>query len=276
VSGITSGAIDAEVLLAWVLSARREELVLAANSLLDDATVHAYEGALARRLRREPVAYITGKREFWSMDFKVTTDVLIPRPETELLVEIALAMARGFSRARPLRILDLGTGSGAVAVALASELPDAEIVATDLSAEALRVAAANAAENGMVARIRFARGDLFEALEAAEPFDLIVSNPPYVRSSEIDALEAEVSGWEPRLALDGGPDGLDYYRRIADGAFSHLAPNGSMAVEVGHGMGNDVAAQFKNASAFSQTEIHYDYAGKERVVAARKTCSRVS
>lgn len=272
-NGMASGALDAEVLLAHVLGVSREQVLLAAATVLNDAYLRAYESLLTRRLSREPAAYITRRREFWSLDFHVTPDVLIPRPETELLVEIVLALANESTFARPLRIADLGTGSGAIAVALASELKSAEIVATDVSAKALAVAAVNAAGNNLAGRIRFVQGDLFDALEAQPVFDLIVSNPPYIRSGDIDTLEAEVSQWEPRGALDGGSDGLDYYRRIAAGASRYLAANGSMAVEVGDGMGEGVATLFKNGSGFAEVNVHNDYAGKERVVVARKVAA---
>jgi release factor glutamine methyltransferase len=274
--GIESGALDAEILLGHVLGAGREQIVVGANAPLDDADAWAYEHLLSRRLRREPTAYITGKREFWSLDFRVSPVVLIPRPETELLVEIALTLARESCPARPLRIIDLGTGSGAIAVALASELTSAEIVATDVSAEALAVAESNAVSNGVAERIRFVQGDLFDPLEPEKPVDLVVSNPPYVRRSDIDTLEPEVSRWEPRGALDGGLDGLDYYRRIAAQAFRYLAPHGALAVEIGAGMGQAVAALFQDAAQCAGVNIYDDYTGIERVVVARKVAARMT
>lgn len=272
--GIKRGALDAEILLGHVLGAAREQLVIAANAPLDDADAWAYENLLLRRLEREPTAYITGKREFWSLDFHVTPDVLIPRPETELLVEIVLTLAKQSPPAP--RIVDLGTGSGAVAVALASELTSAEIIATDVSAEGLAVAARNAVRNDLAGRIRFVQGDLFAALEPEQRVDLIVSNPPYIRRSDIDTLEPEVSRWEPRGALDGGLDGLDYYRRIAAQAFRYLAPNGALAVEIGAGMGQAVAALFQDAAECAAVNTYNDYAGIERVVVARQAAARMT
>lgn len=266
--GIESGALDAEIILGHVLGAGREQLVVAANAPLDDAEAWAYENLLSRRLRREPTAYITGKREFWSLDFQVSPDVLIPRPETELLVEIVLTLAKESPLAP--RIVDLGTGSGAVAVALASELTSAEIIATDVSAEALAVAARNAVRNDLAGRIRFVQGDLFAALEPDQRFDLIVSNPPYIRRSDIDTLVPEVNRWEPRGALDGGWDGLDYYRRIAAQAFRYLAPHGALAVEIGAGMSQAVAALLQDAAECIEVNTYNDYAGIERVVVARQ------
>jgi release factor glutamine methyltransferase len=274
-SGIDSGALDAELLLGHVLGVRREQILVATHSALDDAHLRAYERLLSRRLNREPTAYITGQREFWSLDFDVTRDVLIPRPETELLVEIAVALAKESGFARPLRMVDLGTGSGAVAVALATELASAEIWATDISAAALAVANGNAARNHCE-KIAFLQGDLFEALEMPEQVNLIVSNPPYILSGDIDALEPEVSRWEPRGALDGGLDGLDYYRRIAARAFHYLCPSGAVIVEIGAGMGGAVAALFKDSSGCAEVKIHDDYAGKERVVVARKMAASIN
>lgn len=274
--GIESAALDAEVLLGHVLGLSRAQTLVAANTPLDGAQSRTYERLLARRLEREPTAYITGEREFWSLDFRVSPDVLIPRPETELLVEIALRLARESAPARPLRIIDLGTGSGAIAVALASELTSAEIIATDVSAEALAVAAGNAVRNGVAERIRFVQGDLFDAIQPERLVDLVVSNPPYIRRSDIDTLEPEVSRWEPRGALDGGLDGLDYYRRIAAQAFRYLAPHGALAVEIGAGMGRAVAALFQDAAECAGVSIYNDYAGIERVVVARKVAARTN
>jgi len=267
--GIESGALDAEVLLGHVLGMSREQLLVAAHAPIDQAQWRAYEQLLSRRLEREPTAYITGKREFWSLDIQVTADVLIPRPETELLVEISLALAATLHSSEPLKILDLGTGSGAIAVALATELAGAKIFATDISAAALVVAAGNAAKNQVADRIKFVESDLFAALEGAGPFDLIVANPPYLRRSDIDALEPEVRQWEPRGALDGGFDGLDYYRRTAAQGFSYLAPNGAIAVEIADGMGGAVAELFQRVGC-AKADIYKDYAGKERVVLLRK------
>ena len=268
--GIESGPLDSEVLLGHVLGLTREQLIVAAAVQLDDKELRVYAGLLSRRLERQPTAYITGNREFWSLDFHVTPDVLIPRPETEVLVEIALSLAMAARSAKPLRIMDLGTGSGAIAVALARELAGAEIFASDVFPAALAVAKDNAARNHVGGKIKFVLGDLFEAIPVEQPVDLVVSNPPYIRRSDIDTLEPEVSRWEPRGALDGGLDGLDYYRRIAAQAFGYLAENGAVAVEIGAGMGVAVAQLFQDAAACAEVEIYKDYAGNDRVVVARK------
>ena len=269
--GIESAALDAEILLGHALGLSREQILLVAHARLNDAQTRAYEGLLSRRLKREPTAYITGTREFWSLDFCVSPDVLIPRPETELLIEVALRLAKERYSPQSPRIIDLGTGSGAIAVALASELTRAEIVATDISAEALVVATGNAVRNEVAERIRFVQGDLFDPVPPEKPADLVVSNPPYICRCDIDMLAPEVNRWEPRRALDGGLDGLEYYRRIAAQAFRYLAPHGALAVEVGAGMSQTVAALFQDAAECAAVKTYNDYAGIERVVVARKS-----
>lgn len=271
--GISSGPLDAEVLLGHVLGVSRDQLLAAAHTPIDEAQLWAYERLVSRRLEREPTAYITGKREFWSLDIHVTPDVLIPRPETELLVEISLALAAKLRATEPMKILDLGTGSGAVAVALATELAGAKIFATDISAAALAVAQGNAVRNDVIGRIRFAQGDLFDTVDTLERFDLIVANPPYIRRSDIDALAPEVSRWEPRCALDGGLDGFDYYRRMAAQVSRYIVPDGAIAVEIGAGTGDLVAALFKEGAGCARADIYKDYAGNERVVVARKAAA---
>ena len=247
-AGIESGRLDAELLLGHVLGMSREQLVIGASMPLSQEQWQSYESILLRRLDAEPTAYITGRQEFWSKNFCVTPDVLIPRPETECLVEIALKLAAGWHE--PLRILDLGTGSGAIAIALAGELPKAEIFATDISHAALIVARQNAAMHGVAGQIHFLQGDLFEAIrKVGAKFHLISSNPPYIRRGEIAELAPTVSRWEPRGALDGGPDGLDYYRRLAAVAMDYLLPNGAVIVEIGADMGVSVRALFADAAA---------------------------
>ena len=267
--GIESGALDAEILLAHALGIAREQLVAALRSPVDDRNLRTFESLLSRRIKREPTAYITGRREFWSLDFRVTPGVLIPRPETELLVETVLELATEWRSAGAPRILELGTGSGVIAVALASELKSAEIVATDISAEALAVARGNAVRNDVAGRIKFVEGDLFEPLAGEPRVDFIVFNPPYIRHADIIGLEPEISRWEPRGALDGGVDGLDYYRRTAANAGHHLSAQGVVAVEVGAGMGSAVAEFFHEAE-YSSVSIADDYAGRDRVVVARR------
>ena len=269
-AGIESGARDAEVLLGHAFDVGREQVIACADAPVDDRRARIYERLLLRRLEREPTAYITGAREFWSLVFHVTPDVLIPRPETELLVEIALELARRRGSGALLRILDLGTGSGAIAVALASELKNAEVLATDVSTRALALAQANAERNHVGKRIRFVEGDLFDAVPGRACYDFIVSNPPYIRSADIATLEPEVRRWEPRAALDGGADGLDFYRRIAARACDYLAPGGALLVEIGAGTGEIVERLFQAARGWGRISVYRDYAGRQRAVTARK------
>ena len=270
-AGIDSARLDAELLLGCALGVSREELILAAAKNLSVAESYRYEDFLVRRLNREPLAYITGRQEFWSLDFLVSGDVLVPRPETEMLVEFALSHLAEANNSELPRILELGTGSGAIAVALATELPQAQIVATEISPAALAIARRNASRNGVSDAIRFLEGDLFSALaeDLQNYFDLIISNPPYIPRDQVSKLDAEVSRWEPRAALDGGVDGLDFYRRIAEEAPGYLGKRGAVAVEIGAAMGAVVSALFRNRAAYVDTQVHQDYSGRDRVVLAR-------
>jgi release factor glutamine methyltransferase len=270
-AGIDSARLDAELLLGCALGMSREELIVAAARNLSLAESDRYEDLLKRRLNREPLAYITGQQEFWSLDFIISSDVLVPRPETELLVEIALKELANLADTKVPRILELGTGSGAIAVALATESPRAQIIATEISPAALAIGRRNAYRNGVPKAIRFLQGDLFPALgkELENDFDLVVSNPPYISRGEISNLEAEVSRWEPRAALDGGVDGLDFYRRIAEEAPDYLRQGGAVAVEIGATMGSLVLALFRNRAAYLDTQVHQDYSGRDRVIVAR-------
>jgi len=270
-AGIDSARLDAELLLGCALGMSREELMIAATRKVSVAESDRYEDLLRRRLNREPLAYITGQQEFWSLGFLVSCDVLVPRPETETLVERALKHLAAINNREAPRILELGTGSGAIAVALASELPQAEIVATEIAPAALQIARRNASRNGVSNAIRFLQGDLFTALdqELEKDFDLILSNPPYIPRGEIAHLEAEVSRWEPRAALDGGVDGLDFYRRIIEEAPGYLRQGGAVAVEIGAAIGSLVLALFRNNPAYRDTQVHQDYSDRDRVVIAR-------
>ena len=276
-AGIASARLDAEVLLGHALASTREEVLLAGDLRLLPEQVRRYNDFLLRRLQREPIAYILGRQEFWSLDFEVAPDVLIPRPETERLVEIALDLARKkLTQDKSVRILDIGTGSGAIAVSLAKELLASLIWATDVSGAALKIADGNARRSGVADRIHFLHGDLFAPVaEAAGRFDLIVSNPPYIRSAAIDTLEPEVSRWEPRGALDGGVDGLDFYRRIASQAFSYLAPHGAVAVEIAADMGKEVANIFAEVANYADVRVYRDYADRDRVIVAQNKAKGV-
>ncbi|BCW87943.1 Release factor glutamine methyltransferase [Alphaproteobacteria bacterium SO-S41] len=261
-AGIESPRREARLLLAHVLGLEASDLALEGEREVDAEVAGAFRTALARRAAHEPFAYIAGRRAFWSFDLEVTPATLIPRPDTETLVETALKLAG--HPAAPLEILDLGTGSGAILIALLAELPNATGFGVDVSEPALAIARRNALRSGVAARARFARSSWWSHVSGS--FDLVVSNPPYIPTAEIAALDADVRDHEPRLALDGGPDGLAAYRAIASVAVSRLSPGGALIVEVGQGQAEDVARMFM-ASGFAATEIAADLAGIPRVVA---------
>ena len=270
-AGVANARLDAEVLLRDVLGIEQTELALSMDEALCATAEREFYQRLLRRAAREPVAYITGRKEFWSLDFVVTPEVLIPRPETELLVEMALKLSTRSLGASPRKILDLGTGSGAIAVSLAKERPQARICAVDISSAAIEVARLNARRHGVEERIDVFCGDLFGPVaEEGESFDLIVANPPYIRSGDLAGLAPEIQKWEPVTALDGGVDGLLYYRRIIAEAGDYLKGGGSILLELGDGMGEAVARLFADTGGFAPAQVHRDYAGKERVITAAK------
>jgi release factor glutamine methyltransferase len=263
--GAASARLDAELLLAEVLATDRVGVYLRFDRPLGRVEVDAYRELIRRRGEGEPVAHLTGRREFWSRSFVVTPDVLVPRPETELVVERALAWIEATgSRDRALRVLDLGTGSGALAVALAAELPEATVVAVDLSPAAAAIAERNAEAAGVSARVRVVVSDWTAALPADARVDLVVANPPYIRSGDLASLPPEVRR-DPVLALDGGADGLDAYRRIAVEAARVLDPGGALFCEVGAGQAPEVAALL-GAAGFEDVATFADLAGIARVV----------
>jgi release factor glutamine methyltransferase len=264
-SGVEAARFDAEVLLADVLGVDRARLFVDRDRALDGTERARFEDLVARRGRREPLQQLRGRQEFFSRNFFVDRHVLVPRPETETLVETAIAAALAMPR-RGLRILDIGTGCGAIAVTLALELAEALVFAGDVSAEALRVARRNASTHG--GRVEFREGDLCAPF-ASERFDLVVANPPYVPSGAIAALAPEVRDHEPRIALDGGEDGLEFYRRLAHDASSLLDDDGEILVEVGHGQSAAVLDIFASWG-LRPVDVHRDLAGIERVVRVRR------
>jgi release factor glutamine methyltransferase len=252
---------DAELLLMRTLGCDRAFLLTHPETLLTPEQNVLYQGWIDRRARHEPVQYIIGEQEFFGLKFCVTPDVLIPRPETEHLVEAALARV---SSDQPVRIVDIGTGSGAIAVALAHALPNGQITALDISPAALAVARSNAEMNRVGNRIRFVESDLLEVV-AGEQFDIIVSNPPYVADGE--DLEAQVRDYEPVSALFAGPEGLDVYRRLIPQAWTALRPGGWLLLEIGQGQ-SDALAQLLAGS--SEVSFIADLQGIPRVACAQK------
>jgi release factor glutamine methyltransferase len=269
-----SPRLDAELLLARVLDVTRAELLRDPERVLTADEAAEFQALLSRRLAREPVAYILGHRAFRTIDLEVTRDVLIPRPDTETLVDVALEELHAVPLAgpdpedEPLAI-DVGTGSGCIALALAAEDPFVHVVATDVDPGALAVARGTAARLGLARRVEFVLSDLFHDV-GERPFDLVVSNPPYIPADEYVALELNVRDYEPRLALYGGVDGLDFYRRLVPGAALLLRPGGMLAVEVGRGQADAVAGIFEAAGAFGAVRTRDDLAGVPRVVYAHR------
>jgi release factor glutamine methyltransferase len=251
---------DAELLLLHVAGITRADLLTHPERELTERQSNHYQAAITRRAHHEPVQHILGKQEFYGRDFIVNRLVLIPRPETEHLVEAALGI-----RPEPERILDIGTGSGILAITLALELPAATVTATDISAAALAVAQRNAEQTGAGERIQFVISDLFAAL-GDERFDCIVSNPPYVATSEV--LEPQVREYEPAAALYAGEDGLAIYRRLIPEAIGHLAPGGHLLLEIGHGQ-RDVLEQTLAQSGFEDVRFVNDLQGIPRVAIGR-------
>lgn len=255
---------DAEALLLHLIERDRTHLFAHPEAELEAGVATRYSALIQRRFAGEPIQYITGECEFYGLPFHVTRDVLIPRPETEHLVEKAAQLAASFDKPR---IVDIGTGSGAIAVALAHLLPSTQITAIDLSAAALAIARANAERNGVAGRIRFVQGDLFAPV-AGERFEIAVSNPPYVPRNERNTLAVEVREHEPDLALFAGADGLDVYGRIIPAARSAVIPDGFLALEIGCGQADTVAALLAQ-SGFEQMEFTPDLQGIDRVVTCR-------
>jgi release factor glutamine methyltransferase len=264
--GLDTPDLDARILVGHALGLDRTALLLAGERRLEPTEIARIETLAARRLRREPVARITATKEFWGLPLRITPDVLVPRPQTETVVEQALAAVdRTGMRARALRIADLGVGSGAILIALLAELPNACAVGTDRDPAALALARENARRLGVAARAAFVACDFGAAV--APGCDLLVTNPPYVRTDEIAGLEADVREFDPRGAIDGGPDGLGAYRVIAVQARHILAPGAHLIAEIGHGQGDAVAALLA-AAGFGAIRIVADLAGVSRVVVA--------
>jgi release factor glutamine methyltransferase len=261
--GIDRPRLDAEVLLAHALGTTRMQLVLDGKKPLAGPELARFREMVKRRRTHEPVAYLLGAREFYGRSFKVDARVLVPRPDTETLVDVALARTEHVSLA--MRALDLCTGSGCVAITLARQRPTSRVHATDLSADALAVARENAQRLGAY-NVSFAQGDLFAAVaRPPAPFDVITANPPYIAAAEIATLMPDVRDFEPKMALDGGADGLDFVRRIVDDAPAHLVPGGVLAMEIGAGEAPD-AARLLEARGFKRVTITRDLARIERVV----------
>ena len=276
VAGVPSHTLAAEVLLMHSLERDRAWIYAHPEEPLDTATHEKYFDLVARRATGTPTQYLTGKQEFWGLEFEVTPAVLIPRPETEHVVEVALARIGQHKRIRPLRIADVGTGSGCLAVALASELPDAEIVATDISPAALEVARRNALRHGALDRITFVECHLLDDFLSSWPdstgvrFDVIVSNPPYIGRRGKSGLQREVREHEPENALFGGEEGDEFYTPIVDQAGKLFGRGGILVLELGHDSLGTVGTLFEAVSGWIHVSVTEDLAGIPRVIAAER------
>lgn len=269
-AGKPDAALDARLIVEHFTDTTRTDAVLDPDRQVGDSAYQEILAALARRLAGEPVHRIIGAREFYSLKLTLSPSTLEPRPDTEALVDLALPhVRRAAAKTGSCRILDLGTGTGAIALALVSQEQRASVVAVDISEDALETASRNADINGLSARFSARKSDWYETV--AERFHVIVSNPPYIPSTEIASLEREVREHDPLAALDGGADGLDAYRKIAAGAFAHLEADGIVAVEIGFGQEVDVTAIF-GAAGFDLVAEAEDLAGRTRALAfARKS-----
>lgn len=256
--GIETAVLDARLLFQEASGLRHEDIVAEPDLAVPPEVAARFSVFVERRCKFEPVSRILGSREFYGRSFQVTPDVLDPRADTETLIGATLGLAKGKGA---LRILDVGTGSGAIAVTLLAELPEATAVASDLSAAALAVAKGNAEALGVAGRASFVQANWFEGIE--DRFDLIISNPPYIPLGDIAGLAPDVREFDPPRALDGGPDGLEAYRRLANGAGGYLTPSGRVVVEIGAGQENAVNELFMG-QGFDRESRHFDLAGHAR------------
>jgi release factor glutamine methyltransferase len=267
---VPDARLDAELLLRHALGKDRAWLLVHMRDRLDDQAQRSFERGIERRKLREPLQYITGTQEFWGIPLTVTPDVLIPRPETEFVVEAALKAVSGISTPA---IVDLCTGSGCIVISLAKELPKARAFATDRSDRAVHIAQENARQNDVANRIRFLEGDLFEPLEEMDirgRIDVIVTNPPYVRSGDLTTLQPEVRDFEPEMALVAGPEGTEIAERIIRQAPEYLKPGAPLIMEMGIGQTASLRKIIENTHAFGPIEVVKDLAGIERVIVVRR------
>jgi release factor glutamine methyltransferase len=267
---IPSARLDAEVLLSFCLGCDRLEFYKNPDMTISEAKLSTFRNLIARRLQWEPVAYITGRKEFWSFSLDVNNSVLIPRPDTEIIVEEALNICRKIDSSE-IKILDIGTGSGAIALALASEITGAKVVATDISPAALNLAQKNATALGLKEKIYFQQGDLFEPVDGI--FDIIVCNPPYISAQDYEKLPAGVKDYEPQDALLAGKSGLEFYEKLIYQAAGFLQKNGWLLLEIGAKQEAGVRGIMEATGFYDSIEMRRDYAGLPRVIKARRKVS---
>lgn len=270
--GVDPARLSSELLLAHVLNCQRIRLYTDLHRTMSEDELATVKALVKRAIEQEPIQYLTGKAHFYNLEFEVNRDVLIPRPDTETLVDRALAHLKSSTIPEP-RVLDLCTGSGCVAAAIAAHHKTAIVVGTDISLPAIDVARRNIEKNKLADRVVLYAGDLYEALKNlidARPFDLIVSNPPYIASEQIAKLDANVRDFEPRLALDGGPDGLDPHRKILAGAVDRLNPGGGLLMEIAFDQEEPAMWMLSQDQRFSDAKCFRDLGGNPRVISARR------
>lgn len=277
-AGIADSEMEAALLLCHLLDLNRSQFLIAGDRPVSAPHINSFEKYLLRRLQREPLAYILGEWEFWSLPFKVNSAVLIPRPETEFLIETVLRVLKDNGHELQGPVLDLGTGSGVIAVILAIENPGPVFFGVDFSLDALQVARENARRHGVDRRVHFINADWFSCIKTAAAFDLVVSNPPYVpaemfasgKTAGAGSLQPEVGLYEPRLALNGGRDGLEAISRIAMDLSRIIKPGGWFFMEIGEQQAPDVLRCFRELADYDSLHVHKDYAGRPRVFQGRK------
>jgi release factor glutamine methyltransferase len=265
-AGVPSPRLDSEIILAHTLNISRTDLWTQNQRIFSQSEIKMVKKYMERRLNREPISQIVGHQEFWSLDFIVDENVLTPRPETELLIETALDC---ISSSSTPKILDLGAGSGAIAVTMAKEISGCKVSALDIDPKALNIVKENSERHGVINRIEFICADL-RTSGWSGCFSLILSNPPYIKSEDIEKIMPEVRNYEPRKALDGGVTGLDFYRSIIPMAVSRLEENGFLILEIGHDQAYEVTALLNNFSCYKNIKVIQDYSGYDRVVKAQK------
>ncbi len=268
-AGVEDAALEAELLVRHCLGLSRTSLFLRQQELVPTDSIQYFQECLRRRCQREPLQHITGTCEFWSMDFHVSPAVLIPRPETEFLLEHVLRTLSQ-NHFQPRHVLDLCTGSGVIATVLAKELPAAAVTASDCSQDALAVARRNLLRHNMTERVQLLCADLLTAFSAAPFFDLIVSNPPYIKAGDLPGLQAEVLDWEPHLALSGGSSGMEVIEIICTKAAACLRPGGWLFMEIGADLGAETEQVLRQAGCYEQVRIVPDWAGRPRAAQGRK------
>ncbi len=261
--------LEAEILLSFALNIKRIQIYTMFEKVLNQEELAAFKKLIIRRIRREPTSYIIGRKSFMSLDFIVDKNVLIPRPETEILVESAIDIIKELNKENT-NVLEIGTGSGAIAISIAKYCPNTKIIATDISQKALEIAQKNSEHHKTDGNVQFIAGNIFENLNKDLKFDLILSNPPYIKTAEIQNLQPEIKNFEPLVALDGGQDGLDFYRKISKEAHNYLQQNGYLILECGYEQSKKVIDLIKNSYEYSRIYSKKDLNGIDRVVIAEK------